>query len=239
MNWKTIRAIYLKELASFFYSPMAYVVVTLFLLILGWFFTATLFINGGEASMRPAFNYIPIIFLIFVPAITMRTIAEEKKSGTFELLVTLPVEDSEIVAGKFLASLSLIGTAVIMTLIYLFTLISMGNVDGGEVLGGYVGLLLMGSAYVSLGVLASSLTESQIVAFIVAFVFSFFFFIIDKVLMFMPISLAPFFEYLSLDYHFANIARGVLDTRDIIFYLSLSFISLYLATQILENRKTA
>ncbi len=239
MNIKTIKAIYFKELKSFFYSPLAYIVITLFLIILGWFFTATLFINNGEASMRSAFSYIPILFLVFVPAITMRTIAEEKKSGTFELLVTMPIFDSEIIIAKYLASLSLIMAAVFGTLVYLITLTSMGNLDGGEVFGGYLGLFLMGGAYVSLGILASSLTENQIIAFILAFVFAFFFFIINKILMFMPAFLTSFLEYISIDYHFENIARGVIDTRDVIYYLSLSFLCLFLATKSLESRQTA
>jgi len=237
MNFSTIYVIYKKEMGSYFYSPIAYVFIVLFILVLGWFFTATLFINGGEATMRPVFDYIPIFFLIFVPAVTMKSISEEKRSRTFELLITMPVRDGEIILGKFFAALVLVSVAFLLTIVYIFTLATLGNIDGGEVFGGYIGLILLSGTYVALGVLASSLTENQIVALIIAFVLTFFFFIIDRILIFLPVSLGALLEYLSINYHFANIARGVLDTRDLIYYLSIIFISLFIATKILETRK--
>ncbi len=237
MNFKTIIAIYKKELKSYFYSATAYVVNVLFLLIIGWFFTATLFINGGEATMRPVYSYVPLLFLFFIPAITMKTIAEEKKSNTFELLVTMPINDIEIILGKFFAALTLVLISVLLTFIYVITLSMFGDVDTGEIIGGYLGLIFMASAYISLGIFASSLTDNQIVAFIIAFIFAFFFFIINKITLFLPVGLSRFFEYISIDYHFSNISKGIIDSRDIIYYLSITVLGLYFANFVLESRK--
>lgn len=225
-----------KELRTFFDSHIAYIVITIFLLICGWFFFSDLFLVN-QASMRNLFGIIPFIFMFFVPAVTMRLISEEKRSGTIEVLVTFPVKDHEIILGKFLAGLILIAVAVILTLVYAITLSGIGDFDFGSVVSGYVGLILLGAAYLSIGIFTSSLTENQIVAFIISFVIIFALFMLDKVLMFLPTLLASFFEYLSVSYHFSNISRGVIDSRDVIYYLSLIFFFLFLAVRTLENRK--
>jgi ABC-2 type transport system permease protein len=211
-------------------------VITIFLLISGWFFFSDLFLVN-QASMRNLFGIIPFIFMFFVPAVTMRLISEEKRSGTIEVLLTLPVKDYEIILGKFLAGLILICVGVILTLVYTFTLSGLGNLDFGSVVAGYLGLIFLGATYLSIGVFTSSLTENQIVAFITSFVIIFALFMLDKILMFMPGFLVSFFEYLSVDYHFSNIARGVIDSRDVIYYLSLVFFFLFLAVRALESRK--
>jgi ABC-2 type transport system permease protein len=225
-----------KELKSFFDSHIAYIVITIFLLISGWFFFSDLFLVN-QASLRNLFNIIPFIFMFFVPAVTMRLISEEKRSGTIEVLLTLPVRDYEIILGKFLAGLILIVVAVMLTFIYVLVLSGIGDFDFGSVVSGYIGLILLGAAYLSIGVFTSSLTENQIVAFITGFVIIFALFMLDKVLIFLPAFLASFFEYLSVNYHFSNIARGVIDSRDVIYYLSLIFFFLFLAVRTLENRK--
>jgi ABC-2 type transport system permease protein len=225
-----------KELRTFFDSHVAYIVITIFLLICGWFFFSDLFLVN-QASMRNLFGIIPFIFMFFVPAVTMRLISEEKRSGTIEVLVTLPVRDHEIILGKFLAGLILIAVAVILTLVYAITLSGIGDFDFGSVVSGYIGLIFLGAAYLSIGIFTSSLTQNQIVAFITSFVIIFALFMLDKVLMFMPTLLASFLEYLSVDYHFSNISRGVIDSRDVIYYLSLIFLFLFLAVRSLENRK--
>jgi ABC-2 type transport system permease protein len=227
---------YKKELKSYFDSPVAYIVITIFLLISGWFFFNDLFLVN-EASVRNLFNIIPFIFMFFVPAITMRQISEEKKSGTIEILVTLPVKDYQIVLGKFLAGLTLLCAALALTWVYVFTLSGLGNVDFGSVVAGYLGLILLGAAYLSVGLFTSSLTQNQIVAFITGFVIIFALFMLDKILLFVPGFLASFFEYLSVGYHFSNLARGVIDSRDVIYYLSLIFFFLFLAVRSLESRK--
>jgi ABC-2 type transport system permease protein len=225
-----------KELRSYFTSTIAYVVITVFLLITGWFFSTNLFLVN-QATLRAAFGIIPIIFIFFVPAITMRLISEEKKSGTIELLVTMPIKDHEIVIGKFLAALCLVAIALFFTFTYVLTIGLLGNADAGPIIGGYLGLLLMSGAYLALGLFASSLTQNQIVAFIIAIAIIFVLFMLDKILFFVPAGLATIFEYLSIDYHFNNIARGVIDTRDLIYYLSLIALGLTLASHMITRRK--
>jgi ABC-2 type transport system permease protein len=233
---QNIWSIYRKELKSYFNSPIAYIVITVFLLISGWFF-ATNFFLMGQATVRTVLSVIPLIFIVFAPAITMRSIAEEKKSGTIELLVTMPTRDIEIVLGKFLAALSLLAIALAFTLIYAITASFLGNLDEGPTFAGYLGLLLLGAVYVSIGIFASATSENQIVAFIISFVIIFVLFLLDKILIFMPGPLVSLFEYLSVDYHFNSIARGVLDTRDLIYYLSMTTFALALAVRSLESRK--
>lgn len=229
-------SIYKKELKSYFNSPVAYIVITVFLLFSGWFFSSNFFLMG-QATVRTALTVIPLIFIFFVPAITMRSIAEEKKSGTIELLMTMPTRDMDIILGKFFAALTLLIIAILFTLAYVITASVLGNLDGGPTFGGYLGLILLGSTYLAIGIFASSTTENQIVAFIIGFAVIFVFFMLDKVLIYMPAQLVSVLEYLSTDYHFNSLARGVIDTRDIIYYLSLTAFALILAARVLERRK--
>lgn len=228
--------IFRREFRAYFDSPIAYIVLMFFLLISGYFFSSNLFLVN-QASLRTMFGIVPLLFVFFVPAISMRLLAEEKKSGTIELLLTYPIRDSEIVVGKFLAALALICVLLLFTLVYTISVSTLGDLDGGQVLSGYIGLFLMGAAYLAIGLFASSITENQIVAFIVALGISLFFFILDKILFFVPVSVANIFEYLAIEYHFQNIARGVIDSRNIIYYASLIFIGLLLATNGLSRRK--
>jgi ABC-2 type transport system permease protein len=225
-----------KELKSYFDSPIAYIIITIFLLISGWFFFSDLFLVN-QATLRNLFGIIPFIFMFFIPAITMRLLSEEKKSGTIEILLTLPVKDHQIILGKFLAGMILISVAVILTLTYAFTLSGLGNLDFGSVVSGYLGLILLGATYLSIGIFTSSLTQNQIVAFIVSFLIIFILYLLDNVLIFVPGFLAPVLEYLSVNYHFSNISRGVIDSRDVIYYLSLIFFFLFLAVRVLSSRK--
>lgn len=226
-----------KELRSFFNSAVAYVILILFLLIAGWFFSSSLFLVN-QADLRDEFSLIlPVIFLFFVPAITMRLIAEEKKSGTIELLVTMPVRDVEIVLGKYLASLILLTACLFLTFAYPLTISLLGDPDGGALIGGYLGLLLMGGAYLAIGVFTSGMSSNQIVAFIIGFVIILVLFMLDKVIMLYPGPIASILEYASSTYHFENLARGVIDTRDVIYYLSLIGLFLFLAVRSLESRK--
>ena len=222
---KNILTVFKREFLSFFNSPVAYIVITAFLLFSGWLFFQQFFLMG-QASMRPFFGLIPILFIFFAPAITMRLIAEERKTKTISLLMTLPLGNAEIILGKFLAAVALLGVGLLLTLPYALTVASVGVLDWGPVWGGYFGALLMGAAYLAVGMFCTSLTSNQIVAFILGLGICFVFFIIDKILMFLPEKLATAFEYLSVDYHFHNIARGVIDLRDMVFYLS--FISAFI-----------
>jgi ABC-2 type transport system permease protein len=215
---------------------VAYVVIVVFLAIVGWFFTSDLFLIN-VASLRIVFELVPLVFLFFVPAITMRLLAEEKKSGTLELLATRPVRDVEIVLGKFFAAWTLLAAALAPTLIYLITLSALGSPDPGPVITGYLGLLLMGGVYIAIGIFASSITENQIVAFIVSLLIILALFMADKVLVFVPPAVASTLEFISIDYHFENIARGVIDSRNLIYFGSVLGFALLLATTSLERRK--
>ncbi len=235
-NFRHTGTIFRKELRSYFNSAVAYVVIVVFLAIVGWFHTSNLFLSN-VASLRLMFELVPIVFLFVIPAITMRLLAEEKKTGTIELLSTKPLHDAEIVMGKFLAAWALIGFALLPTLIYYITIAAIGNIDNGPVIGGYVGLMLMAGVYVAVGLLASSLTDNQIVAFIMGFLFMVVLFMFDKVLIYVPDFLTSIIEYLGVDYHFSNIARGVVDSRDIIYFLSALGLALYLSVISLVRRK--
>lgn len=235
-NFKHTGTIFRKEVRSYFNSAVAYVVIVVFLAIIGWFHSSNLFL-ANVASLRLMFEIVPAVFLFVVPAITMRLLAEEKKSGTIELLSTKPLHAAEIILGKFLAAWALIGIALLPTLLYYITIASIGNIDNGPVIGGYIGLMLMAGLYVAVGLLASSLTDNQIVAFIVGFLFVFVLFMFDKVLLYVPEFLTSIVEYLGVDYHFSNVARGVIDSRDIVYFLSALGFSLYLCVISLERRK--
>jgi ABC-2 type transport system permease protein len=228
--------IFRKEVRSYFNSAVAYVVIVVFLAIVGWVYTSSMFLIN-VASLRLMFEWIPLVFLFVVPAITMRLLAEEKKAGTIELLTTKPLHDWEIVAGKFFAAWTLIGLALLPTLIYYITIAFLGDIDNGPVIGGYIGLLLMAGVYIAVGLLASSLTENQIVAFIVGLLLMFALFLMDKVLIFIPDFMISVVEYLGIDFHFSNIVRGVIDTRDVVYFLSVLGFSLYLSVVSLERRK--
>lgn len=235
-QYRNIGPIFRKELRSYFNSAVAYVVIVVFLGIVGWFYTSNLFLMN-VASLRLLFEVIPPVFLFVIPAITMRLLSEEKKSGTIELLVTKPLHDVEIVLGKFLAAWALVGIAIATTLIYYTTIAFLGEIDNGPVIGGYLGLFLMAGVYVAIGLFASSLTENQVVAFIIGFVMVFAFYMMDKILPYVPEWLTTTVEFLGIDYHFGNIARGVIDTRDVIYFLTVLGFMLYLTVVSLERRK--
>ncbi len=181
----------------------------------------------------------PWIFLFFIPAVTMKLWAEEKKIGTIEILMTLPIRDYEVVLGKFLASFALLAVSVLLSLVLTCSVVYLGDPDGGTLVAGYIGLLLMGGAYLAIGLFASTLTENQIIAFILGISTCFVLLIIgeDFVLFNAPNWLFPIFSYLGLGAHYSSILRGVLDSRDIIYYLSMIGFFLYLSTLAVESRK--
>ncbi len=226
-----------RELASFFNSPVAYIVLTVFSLITAWMFTSTFFLMN-QSDLRGLFEVAPIVFVFFIPAITMGLIARERHAGTIELLFTLPVEDHHIVLGKFLAAMTLITAALSLTAVHFITLLLVGNkVDVGALLSGYLGLILLGGLYTSVGVWASSLTSNQISAFLIAFAVVFVFFILEKALVFFPVFMNAWLQYASVDYHFDNMARGVIDSRDVIYFVSGAATFLLLSVRVLETRK--
>ena len=226
---KKTRVIFVKELRSYFDSPIAYVFIVIYLLLSGTYFVGNLFLEN-VASMRSLFETAPILLLFFAPAITMRLLSEEKRTGTMEILGTKPIRTGEIVVGKFSAAWFLAFCALVPTLFYLATVAYLGNIDLGPAIGGYCGLLLLAGTFVAIGMVGSAASDSQIVAFIVSFVISMVLFVIDKVLIYLPVSIVDFVEYFSINSHFASIARGVLDSRDIVYCFSVIIFTLMLAT---------
>ncbi len=235
---RNILTIFQKEFRSYFNSPIAYIFIVTFLLFSTWLFFRTFFLLG-QAHLRPLFSILPWLFLILAPAITMRSWAEEKKMGTIEVLMTLPIKDYEVVLGKFLSGFIFMLLSVMLTFPLVITLYVLGRPETGTIIGGYLGAALMGAAYLAIGLFISSLTRNQIIAFIIAIVTCFAFLIIgeDLVLMSAPAMAAPLLTYLGLGAHFESISRGVIDTRDIIFYLSIIGFFLFLNTLAVESRK--
>ncbi|MBW2731588.1 MAG: ABC transporter permease subunit [Deltaproteobacteria bacterium] len=225
-----------RELGAYFNSPIAYIVIPAYLLITGYLFFSQVFLVG-DASLRDFFGTAPLLFIFFLPAITMRLLAEEKRTKTIELLITMPVTDWQVVLGKFLGALGVLLAALALTLVYAFTLSSMGTLDWGIVSAGYVGLVLLGGTYIAIGLMASSWTRHQVAASLITWAITFTLYLGGKLVPMMPRALAPAVEYLSLDSHFVNISRGVLDTRDVIYYLSLIGVCLFLAVQSLDSRR--
>ena len=236
---KTTWIIAKRELQSFFDSLIAYIMLVAFLGFSGfftWLYGMDIFLVG-QATLRSFFGIAYWTLFFFIPALTMRLLAEEKKTGTIELLLTKAVTDRQVVLGKFLSTLILIGIALLFTLPYYITVANIGKIDHGAVICGYLGLLLMSSAYVSIGLFASSITNNQIVAFLTALFIGLFFHIIFDVLAgnFTGV-LGGIFNTLSLSVHFESISRGVIDTKDLAYFLSIIFIGLFLSELSLTKR---
>ena len=218
--------IFKKEFTAYFVSPIAYIVISIFLLVTGWFFFSTFFLYN-QANLRNFFALLPITFSFVVPAVTMRLFSEELNVGSYEILLTMPVTFLDVVLGKFLAAVVFVATMLIPTLAYPITVSFLGQLDWGPVVAGYTGAVLLGAAFSAIGLFASSLTRNQIIAFIIGMAICFGLTLIDKMLFFLPQSLLSFFEYLGADFHFENVSKGVIDSRDILYFLSVSFIGLY------------
>jgi ABC-2 type transport system permease protein len=234
-----IWTIAVKELRTFFDSLTAYILIVVFLGLSGfftWLFGSDIFFVG-QATLQPFFSVAYWTLFFFTPALTMRMIAEENKTGTIELLLTKAVSDWEVIAGKFLACLLLIVIALAMTLPYYISVWAMGPVDHGAVWCGYLGLVLMSMAYISIGLFASSISSNQIVAFLLALFIGIFFLIIFQVLASdFTGTIGEILDYLTINNHFESISRGVVDSRDIIYFLSISFLGLVLAEMALSKR---
>ena len=226
-----------RELANYFGSLTAYIVVILFLLMTGGMFWLDFFQGFPELSMRRLFADAPLFLAFFAPAITMGLVAEEKRSGTLELLMTMPVSDLQIILGKFFAALVLLLVTFALTLPYAFSINTMGDLDWGPVLGGYVGLVLLGAMYVSVGIMVSSWTKDQIVAILMGFFVCFALYVMDRMFQNQSGLTAQTFEYLSSNFHFQNIARGVVELSDVVYYLSVTTVCLSAAKVTLAARR--
>ncbi len=250
---RNILAITGRELTAYFVSPIAYVVFTVFFIISGWFFFNILSyynlqslqairypalmekLNLHEMVLRPHSYNLTIILLLMIPVLTMRLWAEEKRSGTVELLLTSPLRLAEIVLGKYLSSLILLLVMMTLAFQYPLILIVFGNPELGPIITTYLGLFLMGAAFLAVGFFASSLTENQIVAAIIGFGILLFFWVISWASHTVGTTFGEVLSYLSLMEHFDEFSKGILDTKDIVFYLSFSFFGLFLTHRVIES----
>jgi ABC-2 type transport system permease protein len=236
---KPVLVIARKELKTFFDSLAAYILLAVFLGLSGfftWLFGSDIFFVG-QATLDPFFSVAYWTLFFFIPAITMKMIAEEKRSGTIELLLTKAVTDWQVILGKFIAALALIAIALALTLPYYITVAFLGPVDHGAVWSGYFGTLLISSVYIAIGLYASSVTNNQIVAFLLSLFIGVFFLIIFDVLASNATGfLGELFSFLSISTHYESISRGVIDSKDIIYFLSLTFLGLFLAETQLSKR---
>ncbi|HUU29600.1 MAG TPA: ABC transporter permease [archaeon] len=234
---KNVITIARKEFKAYFDSPIAYIFITAFLLLVNFLYLWAFFVVG-QADIGSFFGVMPFIFMFLVPSITMRLWAEERKMGTLEVLLTLPIQGKEVVLGKFLASFLFLLVMLALTFNVPLLVGALGDPDWGMVICGYLGCLLLGASYLAIGLFASALSENQIVAFILAIAISAAMLIVGEwfFLMLVPDIFVPVFNYLGLGTHFESLGRGVVDTRDIIYYLSVIGVFIYLNINTVENR---
>ena len=242
-----MRALYFKEIKSFLGSIIGYIFILIYLIASGLFHWVisynTNLLEGAEADLIPFFNLSPIIFLILIPAITMRSIAEERRTGTIELLFTRPISDLKILLAKYFAGVTLLIIALIPTLIYYISMYYLGSpvgvIDGGATFTSYIGLILLGSTFVAIGIFASSLTSSQIVAFILSMFLCWIFF--DGFKLLGSFNLMGKFDYViqytSLSFHYDAIKRGVIDTSDLVYFFSIIGLFIFAALTVIKTLK--
>jgi ABC-2 type transport system permease protein len=236
-----------KEINTFFSSLIGYVVIGIFLILMGlllFVFPEYSILDGGYATLDTLFAISPMVFMFLIPAVTMRSFAEEQQSGTIELLVTRPVSDWQIVTAKFWACLILVVFALIPTITYYITVYSLGspagNLDSGGIFGSYIGLIFLAAAFVAIGIFASSLTNNQIVSFVLSTFLCFFVYLAFDLLSSLPVFYGrtdDIVQSIGMQYHYNSLSRGVLDTRDIIYFLSLILLFLAATTVSLGRRK--
>jgi ABC-2 type transport system permease protein len=247
--------IFKKEMRLYFTSPVAWVIITMFLLIAGYFFYSIFAfytlasmqsamnpqmareLNVTDSVLRPLFSNVSVILLLLMPLITMRLFAEERRSGTIELLLTYPVRDGAVLVGKYLAALALYAIMLALTLLYPGIVMYFARVEWGPLLTGYLGLLLMGATFLAVGIFASSVTENQIVAAIITFGTLLLLWVVGWSAEYVGGPWGRVLSHLSILEHFDTFARGVLDTKDVIFYLDVTIVALFLTLRSLETRR--
>lgn len=229
-----------KELRELFASPIAYVFIAVFLFLSFWLYFSNIFLIG-EATIRPFFAWTPVLFIVFLPSVTMGKWAEERKSGTLELIATLPVEDWQLVAGKLLSTLFFLAIVLAFTLPLPLTVSGLGELDSGQVIGSYLGIFLLGASYLALGLFISSLTQNQIVAFLVTTLVLFLLFVLAEPIVtnYLPRAVVPAVQFMSFSSHFESMARGVLDSRDVVYFFSMTGLFAYLNLVSLNMRKVS
>ncbi len=231
-------AIFRRELFGAFDSPLAWIVIPTFLcLVAGFSLGFQDLLAEGQATMRPVFFWCGISYLLLIPALTMRLFAEERRSGSLELLATLPITEPQMVLGKYLAALALVGLALALTLPYPLVLASLGDLDWGPVVGGYLGVFLLGASFCAIGTAASAVTGNQVVAFLLALLICLVPFVSGFALGRVPPALLPIVQHISFETHVGDLARGVIDTRNLVFYGSVVALFLHLAVFSLQRRR--
>ena len=236
MNTKS--AIIKRELGAYFTGAVAYIVIGLFLLISGFLFF-NIFFLAQRAELRQFFAILPILFAFFIPAVTMRLFAEERKSGSLETLMTLPVSAIDAVIGKFAAALIFTLVMLAPTLAYAITAAFFGNLEIGPLVCGYIGAFFLSAAFCAAGLFASASTANQIVAFFIAFAVCMLLALIDQFLLFLPGHIVGFLQYISASAHFTSIGRGIIDSRDLIYFVSVTALFLTLTVKTVDSRRTA
>jgi ABC-2 type transport system permease protein len=232
----TTMHIFRREFRHYFVTPIAYIVIAIFLVLTGWFFFSTFFLYS-QTELRNFFSLLPIILSFIVPTITMRLFSEEYNVGSYEILITMPVTDRDVILGKFFAALAFVAVMLLPTISYAISISFLGDLDWGPVAGGYIGALLLGAAFSAVGLFASALTRNQIIAFIIGMIICFSLTMIDKLLFFLPESMLGFFQFIGAGYHFENVSRGILDTRDLLYFISIVFVALYGTFLVLQEKK--
>jgi ABC-2 type transport system permease protein len=240
-------SVYWKEVNSFFSSLIGYLVIAVFLIMIGlfmWVFSETNILDYNYATLEQLFSIAPLVFLFLIPAVTMRSFAEENQKGTIEFLATKPLTDLQIVSGKYLANLTLVMFALLPTLIYYYSVYNLGsptgNLDSGGILGSYIGLSFLAAVFTAIGMWASSITDNQIVAFILGAFLCFFFHWAFSYLAMLPVftgGLHIFISKIGINYHYSSISRGVLDSRDIIYFISIIIVFMLATLTSLSRRK--
>jgi ABC-2 type transport system permease protein len=225
-----------KELSTLFNTPATYVVCVVYLVTSGWLFAMPLF-DYNQSTLDTFLRPLPLIFTFLIPALTMRSFSEEFKAGTIEFLATLPIKDYEIVLGKYLGILGWLGVLFLFTLAYPLILFLIGRPDPGQLIGAYAAMLGVGMFFAAIGLWASALTRNQVVAFIVGFFVCFMFFLLNRMADFLPGALSTFVRAWSVDAHFEALARGVLDSRDLLYWASGSCFFLGACLTVLHSRR--
>lgn len=239
--------IYFKEIHAFFSSLLGYVSILIFLLIIGFFLFLvpnTNILDDGYANLDKFFALAPWVIMFLIPAITMRSFSEEIKSGTIEILLTLPIKANQLILGKFLASFTLVFLSILPTLLYVFTISSLsvikGNIDIGGIIGSYIGLLFLNAAFTAIGIFCSALTSNPVLAFLYALIGNFLLFSSFDIISQFPIFENGFdyiISHLGLQFHYKSISRGLIDTKDIIYFASIVLLFLSATHILLEKRK--
>lgn len=244
-----MRALYIKEIRSFLSSIIGYVFILIFLITAGLFHwvisgdMGTNLLEGAEADLIPFFNLAPVIFLVLIPAITMRSIAEERRTGTIELLFTRPISDLKILLAKYFAGVTLLIVALLPTLIYYISMYYLGNpvgiIDGGAAFTSYLGLILLGATFVAIGIFASTLTSSQIVAFILAMFLCWLFYSGFQLLGSFSLmgKFDSIIQYCGITFHYDGIKRGVIDSKNVVYFFTIIILFIYAALTVIKSLK--